>query len=782
MKPDNIDDHAVIELDSVDDPGDSNAQKRKRSAFDTFGEYMNEKIRKLDDQLHSVKQQSHILAGVSVYVTGNTNPPYIELRELVTQNGGRFQQYFSRSVVTHVIAANLSVSRARDLHNDKVVKPEWIVDSLAHGSLLPWKNYALLEHHKVLGIQVPSINSSHAVVKSNSPDFVKSFYGSSRLHHLSTWKAELQKFTFRSGSGGSIKQNRVIMHVDMDCYFASVALRDRPEYAESPVGVSHGQGQGGMKSSDVASCNYIARSFGIRNGMSIGRAKQLCPELIVLPYDFEKYRESTAQIYEIFLHSGADALEPVSCDEAYLDVSSAVSVSLDATDVNCKIDPSSRKHNTAESSLTPVEFAMKIIAQIKESTGLPASIGVGGNPLQARIATKLAKPSGIYYMKGDAHIRKEIDKLAFDSLPGIGHSLRDKVASAMKSSRDVPNIDDSDEAESDTKHEITCQQVRTSFKSVQALQKVLGNKVGETTWNHLQGHDKRIIAESGSKPQRQSVSAEVNWGIRFTNKDDTENFLKSLWKEVTGRLLSIHADGAKSIPKKMGINIGFRHTEAPHENTYKYLGCGWCERVSRTVRCPSFDQLSSYQEISALFWKICNEFNNQRYPQQRDDLTLIIKDLRGIGIGFTDLSTSEAKSDPVTYPSLRKHVTGSALVSTPGKRQASVFEKLDYGKNSPNPAEIEKQILMKQNRKHRIQDLVYLEAPEPSVLTNEFEMNRIRQLSADDLLNELLEMVERYDFRKYLDLKRTFTRHQSSTAVAEIFQIVDDCISAKFRF
>ena len=67
----------------------------------------------------------------------------------------------------------------------------------------------------------------------------------------------------------------------MDCFFASVALRDRPHLRDQAVGISHGSGEGASRSSDVASCNYIAREKGVRNGMHIGRAKELCPEVRV---------------------------------------------------------------------------------------------------------------------------------------------------------------------------------------------------------------------------------------------------------------------------------------------------------------------------------------------------------------------------------------------------------------------------------------------------------------------------------------------------------------------
>ena len=109
----------------------------------------------------------------------------------------------------------------------------------------------------------------------------------------------MKQFSFRSFPPLELVSDRVIMHVDFDCFFASVSLRDRPELVGKPVGIAHGQGQGGLKSSDVASCNYEARSKGVKNGMPVGRALEKCPEMQILPYEFEKYKEATDELYKV---------------------------------------------------------------------------------------------------------------------------------------------------------------------------------------------------------------------------------------------------------------------------------------------------------------------------------------------------------------------------------------------------------------------------------------------------------------------------------------------------
>lgn len=131
---------------------------------------------------------------------------------------------------------------------------------------------------KELNANLLSNNWARSVSTVN-PEFIKRYYETSRLHYLSTWKAELkeivEKLEGKYPNEKKKKRNtaettggRVVMHIDFDCFFASVGIRDRPWLRDKPVAVSHSKGASEASSSDIASCNYVARSFGVRNGIT----------------------------------------------------------------------------------------------------------------------------------------------------------------------------------------------------------------------------------------------------------------------------------------------------------------------------------------------------------------------------------------------------------------------------------------------------------------------------------------------------------------------------------
>lgn len=250
--------------------------------------------------------------------------------------------------------------------------------------------------------------------------------------------------------------------MDFDCFFASVGLIDRPHLKDKPVAVSHGRGLRGDSSSDIASCNYIARSFGVRNGMHVGTARQKCPELEVIPYEFEKYRAISEQFYEI-LFRYADQIQAVSVDEAIIDVSSHVT-QLDAGQEEALAD--------------------KIRSEIREQTKCEASIGIGPNILLARLATKTAKPCGQYYCRPES-VADFLENQDVSDLPGVGYAMTEKL-NEMGIYR-VGELKDK--------------------ASLSALQKKFGAKTGQLLYNYARGIDDRPL--TAGQP-RQSVSAEVN--------------------------------------------------------------------------------------------------------------------------------------------------------------------------------------------------------------------------------------------------------------------------------
>lgn len=159
--------------------------------------------------------------------------------------------------------------------------------------------------------------------------------------------------------------HRKIIHVDMDAFYASVEQLDFPELRGKPLAVG-----GGGKRGVVAAASYEARKFGVRSAMPGAQARELCPELIFVPTRFDRYREISQQIREVF-YEYTDLVEPLSLDEAYLDVTE-----------NKKGNPSATL------------VASEIRALIKERTGLNASAGISINKFLAKIASDINKPNG----------------------------------------------------------------------------------------------------------------------------------------------------------------------------------------------------------------------------------------------------------------------------------------------------------------------------------------------------------------------------------------------------
>lgn len=125
------------------------------------------------------------------------------------------------------------------------------------------------------------------------------------------------------------REDAIIMHVDMDCFFASVATRGDPAVASKPVAIAHSMSTNNstksssfknFSTSEIACVNYEARKYGVKNGWYLGKAMEACPNLVVLPYDFEEYNKCSKEIYKVLIRFG-DFVQAVSCDEAYIDVS-----------------------------------------------------------------------------------------------------------------------------------------------------------------------------------------------------------------------------------------------------------------------------------------------------------------------------------------------------------------------------------------------------------------------------------------------------------------------------
>jgi DNA polymerase-4 len=191
---------------------------------------------------------------------------------------------------------------------------------------------------------------------------------------------------------------RKIVHIDMDAFYASVEQRDQPELQGKPVVVAW---RG--RRSVVCAASYEARRYGIHSAMPALRAEKMCPDAIFVAPDFTRYRTVSKQIREIFL-SHTDLVEPLSLDEAYLDVS---------------------ENKTGLATAT--EVAEMIRAQIYERTSLTASAGVAPNKFIAKIASDWRKPNGIFVVRPH-QIERFLHDLPVKKLPGVGKATQSTLS------------------------------------------------------------------------------------------------------------------------------------------------------------------------------------------------------------------------------------------------------------------------------------------------------------------------------------------------------------------
>jgi len=194
--------------------------------------------------------------------------------------------------------------------------------------------------------------------------------------------------------GGSVRLARVIFHVDLDAFYASVEQRDNPSLREVPL-IIGADPKGGKGRGVVVACSYAARKRGLRSGQPISIAYRLCPDGVYIRPNLELYGRVSTDIMERLKRFG-DKLEQVSIDEAFLDVT--------------------RKSQT---SAGPLELAKRIKAELKEAEGLTCSIGIAPNKSAAKIASDYQKPDGLTYVEAD-RVKEFLAPLPVSRISGIG--------------------------------------------------------------------------------------------------------------------------------------------------------------------------------------------------------------------------------------------------------------------------------------------------------------------------------------------------------------------------
>ncbi|ESQ39557.1 hypothetical protein EUTSA_v10000766mg [Eutrema salsugineum] len=398
------------------------------------------------------------------------------------------------------------------------------------------------------------------------PNFVENYFKNSRLHFIGTWRNRYRKRFHGSSSGlkwadsgqntAESAKKSTIIHIDLDSFFVSVVIRNRLELHDKPVAVCHSDNPKGT--AEISSANYPARAYGVKAGMFVRHAKDLCPQLVIVPYNFEAYEEVADQFYDI-LHMHCRKVQAVSCDEAFLDVS-------DLRDVE------------------PELLASTIRKEILDTTGCSASAGIGGTMLMARLATRVAKPAGQFHISADK-VEEFLDQLPVGTLPGVGSVLKEKL---------------------EKENFRTCGQLRLISKD--SLQKDFGVKTGEMLWSYSRGLDLRSVT---AVQESKTIGAEVNWGVRFRDQQDVcllvQHFLRCLCKEVSLRL-----QGCEMIGRTFTLKIKKRKKDA--EEPTKYMGCGDCDNLSRSITVPAAtDDVEVLQRISKkLFGSYCLDVKEVR--------------------------------------------------------------------------------------------------------------------------------------------------------------------------
>jgi len=282
--------------------------------------------------------------------------------------------------------------------------------------------------------------------------------------------------------------SRKIIHIDQDCFYAAVEIRDNPRLKGKPVAVGgRAEGRGVL-----TTANYEARKFGVKSAMPTSRAVKLCPQLILVPINFSKYRAESKKIKEVF-KMFTNKIEPLSLDEAYLDVT------------DC---------DQFDGSATLI--AQEIRKRIFEKTGLTASAGIAENKFLAKVASDWNKPNGQFTIHPSRTL-EFVTSLPVNKIPGVGKVTTKKMHSlGIKTCADLQRL------------------------SVEQLSYHFGSW-GLRLYDICRGIDDREVKGRG---QSKSLSVENTYSKDLTLLDDCLKKLPKIFEELTERLTNAKNIGA----------------------------------------------------------------------------------------------------------------------------------------------------------------------------------------------------------------------------------------------
>lgn len=303
------------------------------------------------------------------------------------------------------------------------------------------------------------------------------------------------------------------IHIDMDCFFAAVEMRDNPRLIDIPLAIGGGVIERGV----ISTANYPARRFGIHSGMPTANAMRLCKHLIVLPGRMSVYEDVSKQLINIFSRY-THLIEPVSLDEAYLDVSQCLF------------------HNGSATLI-----ANEIRQIIYNETGLTASAGVAPLKFLAKVASDINKPNGIFIIKPD-DVNAFVKSLPLRKIPGVGPKTEERLLSlGLKTCGDVQSYD---------------------FSS---FIKEFG-KFGFSIWQRCHGIDDGPLC---MEQPRKSVGVEFTLPEDISNWNECRTVIERLFPELEGRLMKF-----SPFKKISGQGIKFKFDDfqlTTHDHSYPIL-------------------------------------------------------------------------------------------------------------------------------------------------------------------------------------------------------------------
>ena len=420
----------------------------------------------------------------------------------------------------------------------------------------------------------PLLDMKQRTTRDDPDGFMDTFFRASRLHYIGTWKHRYEAFLEDLPAPPPLPETkrdssaRVVMHVDMDCFFAAVATLGRPSLSGLPVAVSWSSGAKGA--GELSSCNYEARAFGCRAGGRVADALRRCPNLVVMPYEFEKYSAVALEVYRI-LHDVTPHVMGVSVDEAYIDVTALVTGGRSSRDETSKADSPGTPDETKKKR-TPKELAEFVRTRVFNETGCVASVGIGPNRLIARLATMRAKPNGVFEVSGN-EAEAYVASLPVRNLPGVGRSALEKL-SAVVSAGDEKN----NQLKKEANARIACRDVLRVPS--ERLQRALGRKSALSLVDACRGIDQRDWV---SRPPRKSVGAQVTWGVRFDTEKEVVAFAAKLAGEVSARAVRLKVKG-----RCLTVKVLRAVANVPDGMMKGSVGHGVCDHLTRSVTLSSY--------------------------------------------------------------------------------------------------------------------------------------------------------------------------------------------------